>query len=376
MPVSITSELKRKAWMRQGLVQGASKSFWTPLTGNTKDAVVFQAKNESAGEGHTVVFDFNGNLSGKPIRGKNTAAGKGEVKRKFSDKLIVDRYRLVVDNGDAFDGVEIGDLEINQHMNSRGMLSDLFVRFKDQMLFDAAQGLLQTQDGVAHTPSNIINLSTSFDYDQLLTIEMAIKTGQGYTTGGTRRPLDPYMTKDGRPIWLFVIDTAMANKLKASTNYKTIQTGADVRGADNRLIKGVIGMLGNLAIVEADTFFGTTDATGTSWGIQDSGIEIAGLRQKDANGKWTGQAGFDTSGALISRGLVMGAGALQLGYGKMPDYKFQTSTDFAITSESALEVWCEAKKTMLTLEQGENYNGAKVSGIDYGVVAVDVQVKS
>ena len=150
MPISISSELKRKAWMRQGLVQAASKSFWTPLTGNTKDSVVFQAKNESAGEGHTVVFDFNGNLSQKAVRGKDTAYGKGEEKRKFSDKLIVDRYRLVVNNGDAFDGAEIGDLEINQHSNSRAMLGDLFVRFKDQALFDAAQGTLKTSDGTAH----------------------------------------------------------------------------------------------------------------------------------------------------------------------------------------------------------------------------------
>ena len=106
------SDLERRKWMREGLIQSASKSFWSPMTGSTKDAVVFQANNESADSGHTVVFDFDGNLSGRAIKGKDTAFGKGEEKRKFSDKLTVERYRLVVDNGDKFDGKAIGDLSI------------------------------------------------------------------------------------------------------------------------------------------------------------------------------------------------------------------------------------------------------------------------
>ena len=63
---------------------------------------------------------------------------KGEQKKKFSDKITVDRYRLVADNGDSFDAVNIGDLSISQHSDSRIKLGDLFTRFKDQALFDTA----------------------------------------------------------------------------------------------------------------------------------------------------------------------------------------------------------------------------------------------
>lgn len=374
MPTAYNSQLKRKAWMRQGLVQNASKSFWSAMTGNTKDAVVFQAKNENSQAGHTVVFDFSGNLSGKAVRGKDTAFGKGEEKRKFSDSLVVDRYRLVVDNGDKFDGKEIGDLDINEHTNSREMLSDLFVRFKDQALFDAAQGNLNTQQGVAVPASHVINTGTTFDFNTLIGIETTIKTGTGFTTGGTRRPLDPYMTKDGKPCWLFLIDPAMAAKLKTGTGWQGIMQNADVRGSDNRLIKGVIGKVGNLYIVETDSFFGNTVNAATSWGMNDSEIEIAGLRQKDAAGKWTGQPGFSTAGNVFSRGVILGAGAMQMGYGLQPDYKYQESQDFGIKSESALETWMEVKKTTLIPEQGPEYKQAKITSLDYGVIAVDVQV--
>lgn len=379
--VRLDSDLKRKQWMREGLVQAASKSFWSPLTGKTMDSVVFQAKKSDAKEGHTVVFDFDGNLSGKARKGKETAYGTGEQKRKFSDKLTVERYRLVADNGDVFDGVDIGDLTINQHTDSRTKLGDLFVRFKDQALFDAAQGVSVTQQGTVQAPTHVIDLGSTFTWNVLTDIEKTLKTSQGYTTGGIRRPLKPYMTKSGEPVWLYIIDAAMAAILRKDTaGYQNVLRSADVRGSDNRLIKGVIGRIGSLMIVEADQFFGSTEGTKSGFGFNDSEIEIAGLRQYDgadpATALWTGQEGFDYSSTnLHSRGIIMGAGALQLAFGKQPDYKFQESQDFAITAESAVEFWMEAQKTKLKLESGTGYKAAKISDVDFGVVVTDLEVQ-
>lgn len=379
--VRLDSDLKRKQWMREGLVQAASKSFWSPLTGNTMDSVVFQAKKDGAKEGHTVVFDFDGNLSGKARKGKETAYGTGEQKRKFSDKLTVERYRLVADNGDVFDGVDIGDLTINQHTDSRTKLGDLFVRFKDQALFDAAQGVTITQQGVVQAPTHVIDLGTTFTWNVLTDIEKTIKTSQGFTSGGVRRPLKPYMTKNGEPVWLYVIDAAMAAILRKDTaGYQNVIRSADVRGPDNRLIKGVIGKIGALLIVEADLFFGYTEGTTSGFGFNDSEIEMSGLRQYDgtnpATALWTGQEGFDySSTSLHSRGVILGAGALQLAFGKQPDYKFQESQDFSITAESCVEFWMEAQKTKLKAESGAAYKGAKIADVDFGVVVTDLEVQ-
>ena len=379
--VRLDSDLKRKQWMREGLVQAASKSFWSPLTGNTMDSVVFQAKKDGAKEGHTVVFDFDGNLSGKARKGKETAYGTGEQKRKFSDKLTVERYRLVADNGDVFDGVDIGDLTSNQHTDSRTKLGDLFVRFKDQALFDAAQGVTITQQGVVQAPTHVIDLGTTFTWNVLTDIEKTIKTSQGFTSGGVRRPLKPYMTKNGEPVWLYVIDAAMAAILRKDTaGYQNIMHSADVRGPDNRLIKGVIGKIGALLIVEADLFFGYTEGTTSGFGFNDSEIEMSGLRQYDgtnpATALWTGQEGFNYSSTnLHSRGVILGAGALQLAFGKQPDYKFQESQDFSITAESCVEFWMEAQKTKLKAESGAAYKGAKIADVDFGVVVTDLEVQ-
>lgn len=388
--VALGSDIQRKKWMSEGLVQSASTSFWAPYTGMSSDSIVYQVNSSSAGEGHTVVFDYSGKLSGKAIKGKDTAYGKGEIKRKFSDKITVDRYRIPVDNGDKFDGVDIGDLSINEHSDSRSKLSDLFIRWKDQMIFDALQG------GLGEAPTHIYDLGTTFAYNDLLALETAVKTGNGFkaasatgalttTAAGRRAPLEPFRLENGEGVWLFVVDSFMAEKLKSSSGYQSMVYQADIRGNGNRAISGVIGKIGRFVVVEASDFFGYTAGTG-AYGLDDTEVEIAGLRKYTTDGTidattpltgWEGQAAFDTDSAtaakLMSRGLILGQGACQVAFGKMPDYKFQESTDFGITSQSAVEFWTEAKKTNLKLEGGSVYKAAKTTGIDFGVIAVDIK---
>lgn len=370
--VAYGSDLIRKKWMREGLIQASAKSFWSAYKGTTKDSIIMQANTDTAESGHTVVFDMDGNLSGKPVKGNATAKGTGEQKKKFSDKVIVEDYRYVVDNGTKFDGKEIGDLSINEHSDSRSKLADLWVRSSDQAYFDLGQ------QGAEFG----IDLGTTFTFDQFLDIEEVVKDGTGFTTtpGGitTRMPLNPFMTADGRPIWLMVVDVAMKNMLLKSTGAQQMFREADIRGNENRLFKGVIGKVGNFVIVEAGSFFGSTTGTILEDGYyayNNTGVEIAGMRKYDVDtSKWSGEVGYNSANTLKSRSLILGAGAFQLGMGKMPDYKYE-ATDFEKFSESAMEVWCGAKNTKLYAENSD-YSKAKVAGYNFGSIFLDVQVQA
>lgn len=378
--VDIGSDLVRQKWMREGLIQSASKSFWSAYQGNSAKSIIYQENNISAADGHTVVFDFDGNLVGSAVKGKDTAVGTGEQKKKFSDKITVERYRFVVDNGDKFDGVNIGDLSINEHSDSRSKLADLWVRVKDQAVTDVLQ------QSATHRIT-----SGTFTFDDFLDIENTIKTGNGYkimsanTAAPKRLPLMPFTLQDGRPVWLMVIDSAMKNKLFKSTGAQQLFREADVRGNDNRLIKGVIGKVGNFLIVEGETFFGETASSSAGDFIDANGyaqlnktkIQMSGLRQYTgaAGGyvpeSWSGD-GLTAGAKTFSRGLILGAGAMQIAMGKSPDYKFQPSTDFGITSESALEVWTGFKAAKYTAEN-DDYS-INIGGISNGIVALDIQI--
>lgn len=372
--VNYNSPLIRQKWMAEGLVGTAPKSFWAPYIGKTSNSIIMQKNDITADKaGKTVVFDFDGYLVSGPVKGKTTAFGKGEEKRKFSDSLTIERYRFPVDNGDAFDGIEIGDLSITQHADSRSKLADKWVKFKDQAIFDSAQ------QQVTH-----IIQSSTFGFDDFLDIENIIKTGNGYTIGGRRMPLQPFYTTDMKPVWLMVIDSSLKTKLLKSSGAQSVFKDADIRGNENRLFKGVIGKIGNFVVVEADTFFGVQSGAIITdlYAAMDNIAELqgAGLRQYVDNGtvtfkpkKWSGDAGYFTeTGAIYSRGLILGAGAMQQAFGRMPDYKYQESEDFGIKSESMLEVWCNTRTTSMTVENLDYDTG--IGGISNGSIAFDIKL--
>lgn len=372
--VQLNSELIRKGWMVEGMVQGAAKSWWSPLIGSSKAAVVYQVNDFGAGNGHTVVFDYSGNLSGEGFEDKEQAYGKGEAKKKFSDKLIVKRVRYAVDNGDEYDAVNIGDLELNMHQDSRVKLSDLWNRNKDQWLFDAGQGRLNSianthiiRPGKKATIGALV-ADDKLTYNFLWDMEEMVRVGEGFAVGGKRRPLDPYTGTDSDPVWIFAIDPTMKRQLIQDGPLQANMGVADVRGEGNVLIKGQLGKIGTLLITETPRFFGSSSART----LGKSRVEISGLRLVDSAGFYYGEKGYGASGVTIaSRGLLLGAGALQLGVGKMPEYRWQSSQDFGIDSESAVISWVGVQKTKLVAEDVD-YIDAKVAGMDYGVIAVDV----
>ncbi len=375
--VAYDSILIRKGWMLEGLIQARSTSFWDGLTGTTPDAIIYQKNDFSVSEGHEIVFQFDGNLSSKAHIDKEQAWGNSEQKKIFSDRLRVRRLRWSVDNGDKFDGKNIGDLSINEHEDSRSKLSDLFIRAKDQMIFDAMQGFLNNE-GPTHrilpngkTDISSLDSNDVWTYDFLLDVEDTIKSGKGYTIGGSRRPLEPYTLADGRRKWLLIVDSRVSRDLRKDDKFISITANADIRGEGNRLIKGVIGTIGSFIVIEADTAFGTADAT-----IGKNEVEIAGLRHIDSTGLFEGQPGYGAGGTVeASRSLILGKSAVQIGFGKQPDYKFKSSQDFDIKSESALEVWMNVQKTILRTEN-DDYKEAKVAGFDFGIVCVDTHFRT
>lgn len=371
--VTYGSILERRQWMLDGLVQKSSESFWSGLKGTSKDAVVFVTTDASKGAGHEVVFQFGGNASGAGKVDKEKLRGNEEQKKQFSDRIRVRRIRHGLDNGDEFDAVNIGNQPLSSHENSRNLLADWYVRQSDQWLFDAAQGRLNSES-ITHIvrPNDRATISAltsadTFGYDFLVRLERVIQSSKGYTTGGKRKRMEPFKFSNGMRKYLLLIDAVQAEQMALDAKLQSILSQGDTRGNDNRLIRGYMGEFRSFVIVNVDTFQGESP----SRVIAKSEVEVSGLRQINEDGIFSGESGFDTSGKVVaSRALVLGAGALQQAFGRQPDYKYAVSDDYEITSGSAIELWTNVQTTVLKAENGE-YKDAKVSGFQYGIVAVD-----
>lgn len=391
------SPLKRKQWVKSKLLDKMAVSFWSAYSGsdqaNDGNAIVMNASTATAGAGHTITFDLKGKLTGSAYEGLEYDDGMGENKRLFSSQINCKVFNFYVNNDTKFESKEVDHLELPEHSDSMMQLGDLFARQQDQSNFDLCQGAAGE-----YRPSHIIDLDTDFSFSSFLEIEEMIKTGDGMvkstaegaiaTGAGSsavrRAPLDGFTTANGEPVYLFIVDTWTATKLKNDPTFKNTMMHADVRGNNNRLIKGVIGKIGNTVYVEAPVFFGHTKGSGSFDIYTDTKLQFSGLRRyiyNKTDGKvyWEGQKNFAEAlkllkgGAanydLMSRNLVLGNGAIQKGWGKAADYTLEWGA-FKKTSKSNLEFWGNSQKTRLTVEKGSDYAGA-VTDIDFSVICVD-----
>ena len=390
----ITSKLVRNTWMKEGLVQAQSQSFWSPLKGTTLDAIIVQSQTSTADDGHTIILDYDGNYAGGARKGKEKAYGYGGVKLKFSDKLTSERLRYPINNGDKFDGVNIGDLSINEHSDSRSKLADNWIRQNDQFFFDIGQGYL---NGVkpthgyivgGHSASKDLVSGDTLSYNELINIEYATKTGKNWSVGGDRRPMKPYQGgsenngQNPAPVYLVVLTAGQTAALKLDSGFQTIVSNADTRGRGNMALSGVIGRIGSTVYMEAPSYFGEEMTAGDNT-LGKSVVEMSGLRRvkvlADGTELFEGTAAYDaeTTGGtkVIDRGLIIGAGAFSEGIGMDADYKFQSSEDFGIDSESMLEWWGQAQATILKPETND-YKSAKIGNMTFGLSYLDTYVET
>lgn len=371
--VDYNSDLIRKGWVKEGLVKNAAKSFWAPYTGNSGESVVYQKNMTSVSEGNHIIFDYDGYLTGEMALDREQAWGKGEGKRKFSSSLKIRRGRLTVNNGDKFNGKEIGDLSITEHGDSRRKLADLWTRQKDQAHFDSIQGRLDNLDNShIYRPNDRATIGdlTATDvmsYDYILELNEMMLEGDGFVTGGKRMPLKPFEIQNGEVVWNLLLDNTAFFQLKKDTRFQDLVAQGDVRGMNNFLFKGQPVQIGQLMVSVAPIFFGTS----TDRRVGKTKPEIAGFRKKDEDGNYTGETGFGASTKIIAaRSVLLGASAMQYGMGMEPNYNLEFSPDHKITSESLLEVWFNVQKTQL-LPESADYDDARIGNMDYGVIAVD-----
>lgn len=381
------SILNRQAWIKDGIVKARDKSFWAFAESTDRDAIIRQKQLNTATEGLQIVFDYSGALESFGVKNKETAIGKGEDKKRFSDHVTVDMWRFPVKNGVEFDLAASADLNSFAHNDSKRLLSEVWHKVKDQTIFDVFQ----------HTATDrFLVKRPGLTYEDLQALSLAVSTGVGLTEMGSKNPrpkrfpTQGYRMQDGKEYYLLVLDPYAVTTLFMDSKFRDTLSQADVRGDNNRVFTGVIGKILNFIIMTPDSFVGISQDQ-TKPGIRGGFVDSRGYGQFNSTKiirpglrtyrgdndafvpkSWEGDR-IQSGDKVFSRGLVIGRRALHFGVGKDPDYNLEWSPDHKITSESCLITWCGVKPVKL-LAEANDYEAAEAAGSTLGFLAVDLQL--
>ena len=422
----------RKEWTLKGMIGKAHKSFWGAFEGESDDSIIYVNRDLDCGVNKKAIFDYSGKLTSAGGEGMDEICDIGEEARMFSEALDMRVFNWMTKGKLKTKACDLDNLDLYANTSSRSKLFDLFYRHKDQFIFDGFIGALK---GTC-APSHIYNLGRSFKFSDIYDIAIAAREGRGFvkaSANGTpstipadvRYPLEGITLSDGSmPQYIMVITSKMEKSLKTDPQYVNINIQGDVRGSKNAILSGHIAKHEGILMVTAPVFAGMTKGKGQFNPTTDTTLTFSGLRryaigedkvqvfegQKnfrmiedaarvEASAIATAQATIDNlstccakltadqqkeldaamkivktprTNVVYSRGLLLGAAAGQLALGTAPEYQ-SWATKGKRSYESLLDVFFNFGKTSLTLTMGEDYEGAPVADIDYGVIAVDME---
>jgi N4-gp56 family major capsid protein len=248
--IATTHGLSQTQWEAGLYSKYQEQTFWGKFKGTDENSPV-QVKRElgkSAGDG--IVFGLAGTLSGSGVTGNNpltytalegVGSGNEEAMTFYDQKVVIDQIRNGVRIAGEMDKQRVAFDTRNQ---AKMQLTDWMARDEDASIFTA----VNTADVIANA-----TLAPTVDTKLDLDFIVGMKKEAMFPSGATKK-LRPISLKGGEEVFIVGVNPSDAVNLKTSSDYKTINTGADDRGSENKLFTGAIGYWNGCIIHEHSGF--------------------------------------------------------------------------------------------------------------------------
>lgn len=149
-----------KVWETDVAVDTAKKSFFAPMTGTEKSAMPVVRKTQlESGPGDEVTMYLIAKLVGKPIQGSEKGEGREKKLSHYTDKMLIDKHRMLVNVGDIMAQKRV-PFDIAEQAKAR--LSDWAAEVHDEELLMHLSGGRGVGDEIQHFPTDYAGFPNAF----------------------------------------------------------------------------------------------------------------------------------------------------------------------------------------------------------------------
>jgi N4-gp56 family major capsid protein len=244
----IPMNLVEKAWSKQLWREAEKDNFFAKFTGTGTDAII-QVKTElkkDAGDQITVPLLMR--LVGEGVTGDNMLEGNEEALQFYDCQVKVDQIRHAV----RLKGrMEEQKTSLNLRTAAKDSLKTWFVEKQEKMIVEA----LTANPTVEHTV--FANGRTSEDAITDADVFTADMISIAARKAKTLEPKIRRVRVEGKEYYVMLVDNYQARDLKNDTKWLEAQKHANVRGSENPIFTGMLGVYDGVVVHEYENLIRT-----------------------------------------------------------------------------------------------------------------------
>ena len=247
--IATTHGLTNEQWDANLYKTYQEKTFFGRFKGMDENSMVQVKRDLTKKDGDAITMALSGTLVGNGVSGNNVL-GTGDTSNEeamsfYNQRVVIDQIR----NGTRLAGkLDEKRVAFSLRNSAKSQLTDWMAHNEDDAIFTA----INTADVVDISAAHVAAGGTTAKFDSLDTIPI-MKSEAMFPTGATRK-LRPIKIENGEEVFIIGLNPADALTLKQSTDWKTINQNADMRGKTNKLFTGSLGMYDGCIIHEHSNF--------------------------------------------------------------------------------------------------------------------------
>lgn len=263
------SALRPELWRKQLFADVRDNLYMTRFIGDSEQSMIQEFEDLKKEQGSNISFGFGAKLSAAGITGDSTLEGSEEAMTDYDEDVAIDQLRHAVRLTGKMDEKKNAYI---MRTSAKNRLADWWAERIDQEILDKLCG--KASSTFSNTPTAAASSRSIFAGGQssvgALTTAMkmdtkvldAAKQKAKVTTAGT--PMIRPIRVGGKEYYVVILHPYSATDLRQDPVWNQAQRDANVRGEENPIFSGALGIYNGMVIHEHEYVYTTTDGSSSA----------------------------------------------------------------------------------------------------------------
>lgn len=267
MTVSATiSALRVQLWRKQLFADVRDQLYMTRFIGESEQSMIQELTDLKVAAGNKINFGLGMKLSGAGVTGDSTLEGNEEAMVDYQTSISIDQLRHAVRLTGKMDEKQSA---YKMRTSAKGRMSDWWAERIDKEFLDKLCG--KTSSTFSNTPTAAAATRSVFAGGVAavgsLTTSMKMDTKVLDAAKQMAKLASPKIRPlriGGKEYYVVILHPHDATNLRQDPVWNQAQRDANVRGEDNPIFSGALGIYNGLIIHEHEYIYQTTDGSGSA----------------------------------------------------------------------------------------------------------------